>query len=101
MKIAVTHENGSARFTISGDIDELGAETLERQFHELDTKTVKELVLDFRHVSYIGSSAIGQLLLFYKEMTLTGGVVRIEKVSKELYALLLDLDISKLIQISR
>jgi len=101
MKIKVTHENGIARFAISGDIDEIGSETLERQFHELDKNAVKELIMDLGDVHYIGSSAIGQLLLFYKEISLSGGVMRIEKVSKELYALLLDLDINKLIQISR
>ena len=101
MEIKVTHEDGRACFIISGDIDELGAETLERQFRELDKHDVKELVVDLKNVAYIGSSAIGQLLLFYKEISLSGGTVRIENVSKELYALLLDLDINKLIQISR
>ncbi|QTA85106.1 STAS domain-containing protein [Desulfonema magnum] len=101
MKLKVTHEKECARFALSGDLDEKGADILDKGFRGLNQGSLSELVLDFKDVAYIGSSAIGQLILFYKILAASGGKIRIENVSGDIYDLLLDLDINKLISISK
>ncbi len=99
MNVTVSQQGTCVRMTLEGDIDEHGAEAMNARFQELARESFSELVLDFRKVKYIGSSGIGQLILFYKETAPLGIKVRIENVSKEIYDLLLDLDINKVISI--
>ncbi|MGE0086649.1 MAG: STAS domain-containing protein [Desulfococcaceae bacterium] len=99
MNVTVSQQGTLVRMVLDGDIDEHGAETMNTRFQELGKESFSELVLDFRKVKYIGSSGIGQLILFYKETAPLGKKVRIENVSKEIYDLLLDLDINKVISI--
>lgn len=101
MKLRVTRDKKCVRFVAEGDIDERGADILDKHFQELDKKEIGEFVLDLKNVDYIGSSAIGQLILFYKKLAETRVKMRIENVSKDIYNLLLDLDIDKLITISK
>ena len=101
MKITVIKKKERVCFDFSGGIDELGAELLNKQFRELEKTALRELILNFKKVDYIGSSGIGQLILFYQLMAASGGRIRIENASKDVYDMLLDLDIDKLISISR
>jgi anti-anti-sigma factor len=102
MEISVVSENNITQFVIKGDIDEKGAEILSNHFKRLTSKaSMTQLVLDFRSVKYIGSSGIGVIILFYKKLAPSGGKVHIRNVSTEIYDLLADLDINKIIQVSK
>jgi len=102
MEISASCSNKTAEFVIHGDIDEKGAALLSKQFRELtDKNSVCELILDFKEVDYISSSGIGTLILFYKTMAGSRGKVSIKNVSKEIHGLFLDLDINKIINISK
>ena len=81
MELNIRHDGDSVRFEIEGIIDELGAESLKNQFKEMNIETIKELVLDFANVGYIGSAGVGKLLMFYKELSANGGKLRIENAS--------------------
>ena len=81
MEINVQCEGSRVCFKVDGIIDEQGAEVLKKRFEELDISQVKELVLDFGNVEYIGSSGVGKLLMFYKELAANSGKLRIENVS--------------------
>jgi anti-anti-sigma factor len=82
MELNVTQEGKQARFEIKGDIDEPGAEKLKHLFQNMNAFCFEEVVFDFREVAYIGSSGIGKLLLFYKDLSLYGGRIRVENVSE-------------------
>ncbi|MDM8549861.1 STAS domain-containing protein [Desulfobacterales bacterium HSG2] len=101
MEITVSKKKESVHFAFSDGIDELGAEILNKRFRELEKRSLRKLVLDFKKVDYIGSSGIGQLILFYQLMAASGGRIRIENASKDIYDILMDLDIDKLMSISR
>lgn len=101
MEIEVTRQGEQARFTISGRIDEKGAEALKQRFREVNSEDLKEIVFDFRHVSHIGSAGIGKLLLFYKDLALKEGRLRIENVSQTLYELFTVLKLDTIITIHR
>ncbi|RPI78536.1 MAG: anti-sigma factor antagonist [Desulfobacteraceae bacterium] len=88
MEITMTRENERVHIKIMGDIDETGAEDLKRCFLGLDTIAIKEAVLDFKMVHYIGSAGIGKLLLLYKDLAIHGGKITIEHVSKQVYDML-------------
>ena len=78
MELNVKRKGSRIRFEIHGIIDEQGADALTRRFYELDTATVKELVMDFGNVGYICSSGVCEVLGFYKELTSNGSKFHIE-----------------------
>ncbi len=82
MELTITQEGERAKFVVAGKIDESGSEILKRRFRELNMSSLKELTLDFGKVSHIGSAGIGKLLLFYKDLALRGGEIRIENMSE-------------------
>jgi anti-anti-sigma factor len=101
MDLTITQNGDEVRFEIRGDIDEFGAENLKRRFRELNMHAVKEAVLDFRGVTHIGSAGIGKLLLFYKDMALGGGKIRIENVSETVWELFNVLKLNTIFAISK
>jgi anti-anti-sigma factor len=84
-----------------GNIDERRAEELKRHFRDLDPSTINEVVFDFRNVNHIGSAGIGKLLLFYKDMALNGGKIRIENASETVYELFNVLKLDTIFVVSR
>jgi anti-sigma B factor antagonist len=91
MEIVVATEPGMVRMTLSGEIDEQGAEMLKAKYREVQSPALKELILDFSRVTYIGSAGIGKLLLFYKDMALKEGglkVINLPRAIHELFTVL-------------
>jgi len=88
MHVNVTKEGQTVFFEIIGKIDEQGAEELKKLFQQLNLTITKEVVFNFHKVEHIGSAGIGKLLLFYKDLSVNGGIIRVEKVSNTVYELL-------------
>ena len=101
MEIAVMPEGGKTLLKVVGRIDENGAEELKRRVLELDTVNMKELVLDFQGVSFIGSAGIGKLLLFYKRMAPHGGRIRIINMPREIYPMFTVTKLDQIFSITR
>ena len=101
MEISVKQEEGCARFDIIGDIDEHGAELLESSFKKLDMGEVRKVIFDFKTVSHIGSAGIGMLLLFYKDLAISGREIRVENVSREIYELFEMVSLDSIFTITR
>lgn len=101
MEVIVTRDGNQARFEIKGDIDEPGAEALKKRFRELKISLLREVTFDFKEVSHIGSAGIGKLLLFYKDLALNGGKMRIENISETVYELFKVLKLDTIFSISR
>lgn len=101
MEISVHREADLVRVEVGGVIDERGAEDIKRCFGELKGSSFKEVVFDFKKVKHIGSAGIGKLLLFYKDLAIRGGNIRIENASQTVYDLLKVLKLDTLFQISK
>jgi len=101
MDLTITQNGDQVRFEIRGDIDEPGAENMKRRFRELNLSDFKEAVFDFKAVTHIGSAGIGKLLLFYKDMALKGGQIRIENVSETVWELFGVLKLDTIFAISK
>jgi len=78
VELRINHIGNRVAFKISGIIDKQGADLLEKSFGDLNASELKELVLDFEKVKYIGSSGVRKLLFFYEKMTRNGGKFQIE-----------------------
>jgi anti-anti-sigma factor len=101
LEINITQSEENVRFTIIGDIDQRGAQELKQHFTRMDIKTLKEVVFDFGKVGHIGSAGIGKLLLFYKDMAVQGGIIRVENVSDTLHNLFSVLKLDSIFTITK
>ena len=81
MDIKFAQGNQRLHFQVSGDIDEMGAAELKRQFEQCSLNGIEEVTFNFREVTYIGSAGLGKLLLFYKKLSSQDIPMRIENPS--------------------
>jgi anti-sigma B factor antagonist len=101
METSISESAGSARIKIQGDIDESGAQLLKRQFMENHLAGKNEVVLDFQEVGHIGSAGLGKLLLFYKDLAVHGGSLKIENASSTICELCRELKLDTLFFLAR
>ncbi len=99
MDISVSQDKNNVTFTISGAIDEQGAQTLKSKFRALDINRIKTVVLDFSGVTHIGSAGIGKLLLLYKDLAIGGGEIHIVNISETIYSLMTTLKLDSVFKI--
>ena len=98
MDIKTTQDADQGRIEIIGDIDEKGAEILKAKLQEMNQ--LKAVEIDFHHVDYIGSSGIGKLLLFYKNVAAHGGKMSITNLQPDLFRLFKELKLDTIFSIS-
>lgn len=94
--------DGGARSTavhLSGRIDKLGAESLQQALDQVASGKPQEVVLDFEGVNFIGSSGIGKLLIFGREMISQGGRVKVVNLTREIKTLFASAKLDKLFNI--
>ena len=101
MELNVKQDGELVQFEIRGDINEKGAETLKTRFQELDVSKLKEVSFDFGGVTHIGSAGIGKLLLFYKDLALNGGKIKIINASEAIHELFNVLKLDTIFTISK
>lgn len=101
MELTVSQEGSRAGFQVAGNIDERGAEELKRRFRELNISNINEVVFDFGKVTHIGSAGIGKLLLFYKDLAVTGGKIKIINTTETVFELLTVLKLDTIFTITR
>lgn len=98
MEITVSRNENSGRVEIRGDVDEKGAELLKAKLREM--ANLKEVTIDMGDVAYIGSSGIGKLLLFYKNIAMQGGRVFLVNVQNDVLQLFRELKLDTIFVIS-
>ncbi len=101
MKVSVIQQGATARFEIIGDIDEPGAAILKSKFRELNQSSLKDVILDFKKVSHIGSAGIGKLLLLYKDLAPHEIALKIVNSSSSVFELLRMVKLDTIFTISR
>jgi anti-anti-sigma factor len=98
MDIKTTQDADKGRIEIIGDIDEKGAEILKAKLQEMNQ--LKAVEIDFHNVDYIGSSGIGKLLLFYKNVAAHGGKMSIINLQPDLFRLFKELKLDTIFSIT-
>ena len=99
MECDTLQQGTTVRFLLTGKVDEAGAELLKQRFNTLQLRQVQELIIDMAACSYIGSSGIGKLLLFYKHLAAHGGTLHLENVPPTTFELLKELKLDTLFSI--
>lgn len=100
MEIKETQEEGAVVLTLSGQIDERGAEKLKEKFSSLKKTKPKTVLMNFTNVSHIGSAGIGKLLLLYKDVAIYGGKIIITGLSPELKSIFVNLKLDTVFTIN-
>jgi len=100
MECEVIRQGDTVRFQLAGKLDEKGAELLKQQFNSLPLRQIRELTIDMTSCSYIGSSGIGKLLLFYKHLAGHDGRLHLENVPVATFQLLKELKLDTLFKIT-
>jgi len=88
MDIRINSSNDRILIAINGEIDEQGAELLEKNYRGISKTGIREIEIDFKGVTHIGSAGIGRLLLIYKDSAVAGITARITHVSATIHNLL-------------
>ncbi len=99
MNVKLTSEGLKTIMEVSGSVDIPGAEYLKKSLTKVLEGDSSEVVVDFKEVSFIGSSGIGKLLLFYKNFTAKGGKITIINLNKEISMLFKAIKLDKLFNI--
>jgi len=100
LEIKVNLEGKRAVVMVSGELGENGAEEFKGQLTPLLTKQLSEVVIDMNGVDYMGSSAIGKILLFYKNFAVSGGSLQVINLAAHLLELFTELKLNTLFSIS-
>jgi anti-sigma B factor antagonist len=98
MEFKITQDKDQGRIEVIGDIDEKGAELFKEKLKEL--QELSDVVIDFSAVKYIGSSGIGKLLLFYKNIAVHGGKMSITNIQPDLYRLFRELKLDTIFPVA-
>ena len=98
MDLKITQDTDKGHIEIIGDIDEKGAEILKAKLQEMNQ--LKTVEIDFRNVEYIGSSGIGKLLLFYKNLAINGGTLSVTHLQPDLFRLFKELKLDTIFLIT-
>jgi anti-sigma B factor antagonist len=96
MNIKKEKNGESTKLFLSGSIDVPGAESFKKSLSEELDSGVKEVILDFTEVNFVGSSGIGKLLVFYKNFTTMGGKIRIMNLKEEIRDLFIAIKLDKI-----
>ncbi|MGD9123967.1 MAG: STAS domain-containing protein [Desulfarculaceae bacterium] len=100
MEVNVTSQEERISIAVAGSIDERGAEELKRRFLEIDVSKAKEVVFNFKDVTFVGSAGIGKLLLFYKNLAAHGGRISIENMNRDIFTMFKVVKLDKIFNIS-
>ena len=101
MAISVVNEAGRITINVDGVIDEKGAEELKGTFSQLQSAPPPFVVLNMGGVNQIGSSGIGKILLFYKNLAIKNSRLEVIGLSPMLFELFLELKLDSLFPIAK
>ena len=96
MKINVKNQDNKTIIFISGNIDIPASEELKKLFTDIVDTGVKEVEVDFTGVEFIGSSGLGKLLMFYKNLSSKGGTVKIVNMNEDIKVLFKAIKLDKI-----
>ena len=93
------HQNEQALFVLAGEIHEKEAVELKKIFETLHLSSIKEAIFDFGGVRFLGSTAMGNLLIFFRRLAVNQGKMRLINTPPTIAALLRELKLDTLFTI--
>lgn len=99
MKTELDFAKGTLTARVSGEIDHHTAALLRAELdREIETRSIKKLVLDFEEVTFMDSSGIGVIVGRYKKLEAMGGELSIIRIKNNVDKILEISGIKKIIQ---
>ncbi|VAW33520.1 hypothetical protein MNBD_DELTA03-756 [hydrothermal vent metagenome] len=96
---AITQKENETEIMITGELDEQGAEQLKEAFTALLAQAPTVVKINLIGTEIMGSSAIGKILLFYKNFTVGGGRLSVINLAPHLLELFKELKLDSLFPI--
>lgn len=102
MNIKYYYNEDTVDIYVEGIIDATTSSDLNIKFQEImSNPSIKNVNLDLKNVESINSSGIGKILRFYKYIDDIGGEFKIIHVSDRLFEIFRDINLDKIISISK
>jgi len=102
VNIKYYYNEDTADIYVEGIIDASSSSELNTKFQEImSNPSIKNVNLDLKNVESINSSGIGKILRFYKYIDGIGGEFKIVHVSDRLFEVFRDINLDKIISISK
>ncbi len=99
IETAITKKENETEIMITGELDEQGAEQLKAAFTALLRQAPAVVKINLIGIEIMGSSAIGKILLFYKNFTVDGGRFSVINLAPHLFELFKELKLDSLFPI--
>ena len=100
MEVSMKQKDDEVVVKVSGAVDTEAAERLRAELAKAIKLSPKIVIMDLAKVPSIGSSGIGKILAFYKELTKMGAKFEIKGIHENLYNIFKSIKLEKLFPIS-
>lgn len=101
MEIVTENRDQTVILRVNGRVDEKGAEELKNSFSALSLSGISQVHVDFQNLQYIGSSGIGKLLLFYKNLGVQHIQLRVINTPPAIHELMKELKLDTVFSIEQ
>lgn len=101
MEITTRQKGDEVMVGVSGQVDTDAAERLRAELAKVIRLNPKSVVMDLSKVPSIGSSGIGKILAFYKELNRIKATFAIKGIHENLYNIFKSIKLEKLFPISQ
>ena len=86
---------------VSGYVHEQEAEDLKKRLLAINFTGVKTVTIDFRNLSFMGSAAIGKLLIFYRKATSHSVKITLANLPEPFFSMFIDMKLDSLFNITK
>lgn len=100
MEVAIKQKGDEVTVKVSGAVDTDAAERLRAELARVVKLSPKSVIMDLSKVPSIGSSGIGKILAFYKELNKAKATFEIKGIHENLYNIFKSIKLEKLFPIS-
>jgi anti-sigma B factor antagonist len=100
MEVTTKVDGDTMHIKISGTVDTDGAEILRTKLSKISFDKPSKVVMDLTMVPMMGSSGIGKILLFYKNLVSMNTTFEIKGIQANLYNIFKAVKLDKLFPIS-
>lgn len=101
MQVKTSQDNGQVIIKVSGNVDTKAAEELRSELARVLQMTPTKVTMDLKMVPSIGSSGIGKILVFFKELNKRQASFEIKGIQENIHELFKAIKLDKLFPITK
>ncbi|RLB01055.1 MAG: hypothetical protein DRG37_00930 [Deltaproteobacteria bacterium] len=101
MQVKTSQDNGQVIIKVSGNVDTKAAEELRSELARVLQMTPTKVTMNLKMVPSIGSSGIGKILVFFKELNKRQASFEIKGIQENIHELFKAIKLDKLFPITK